>query len=152
MTPTLLPTLALLLLAAAGHAQTRPVPPPPGVPSAQTAPPVLPPPAEGLDCGVLTGRVTDAANKPFVGATVLLRGAGFAAEPSTTNADGQYLLAVPAPLPRTAWLDISAGGHAPLALPLATCQPAVARLEPLPGTRFKADGRIKKTKASGKIR
>lgn len=113
-----------------------------------------PPEADELGCRVLTGRVTDQLNHPLTGATVIVRtrnAKGSNTEPSITNSEGQYIVSAKQPIPRNAALEISAGGYTTLSLPLANCQPVEARLEPLPGTRFKNDGRIKKTSASGKI-
>ncbi|WP_426062255.1 hypothetical protein, partial [Hymenobacter sp. B1770] len=78
MSPALLPTLALLLLTAAGHAQTRPAllptaPLPTGTPPAPAVPQLSAPSADALDCRALSGRVADAAGHPLVGATARLR-------------------------------------------------------------------------------
>ncbi|MBF9221439.1 carboxypeptidase-like regulatory domain-containing protein [Hymenobacter ruricola] len=159
--------MALSLAAGSVQAQQRPprgATPPPAQPA--PAPPAAtptasaelpaptPPDAEELGCRVLTGRVTDQLNHPLTGATVLVRTRttrGFNIEPSITNSEGQYMLSAKQPIPRNAVLEISAGGYTTFAQPLANCQPVDASLEPLPGTRFKNDGRIKKTSASGKI-
>ncbi|WP_310393988.1 carboxypeptidase-like regulatory domain-containing protein [Hymenobacter sp.] len=146
-----------LLLPAAARAQ-QPVVPPDSAqaatePAAPTAPPAptVPP---VLACQVLTGRITDAFAHPLTGATVMLRtpDKGFRTDPSSTNAEGQYLLTSPQPIPRNSVLEFTAAGYSSVELPLANCQPLDITLEPLPGTRFKASGRIKKTRASGKIR
>jgi hypothetical protein len=112
-----------------------------------------PTPANELECRVLTGRVTDAMNHPLTGATVMLRSRtkGFNADAFITNAEGQYIVTSKQPIPRNTMLEITAGGYNTFTLPLENCRPIDAALEPLPGTRFKSDGRIKKTSASGKI-
>ncbi|GAB3572720.1 hypothetical protein GCM10027345_04360 [Hymenobacter daeguensis] len=117
---------------------------------AQTLPPNSP---NELDCRVLTGRVTDAMNHPLMGATIMLRSRskGFNADAFITNAEGQYIVTSKQPIPRNTVLEISAGGYNTYVLPLENCRPVDAALEPLPGTRFKSDGRIKKTSATGKI-
>ena len=163
--------LASLLTAGTTHAQQRPAKPavaaptpalstPPAaaqaapvqtpVPAAPTPPP---PPSTELECRVLTGRVTDALDHPLMGATVMLRSRtkGFNVDAFITNAEGQYIVTSKQPIPRNTMLEISAGGYNTFALPLENCRPIDAALEPLPGTRFKNDGRIKKTSASGKI-
>ncbi len=88
-----------------------------------------------------------------MGATVMLRtgSKSFKIEPAITNAEGQYLLISKQPIPLNTVLELSAGGYNTFSQPLANCQPLEASLEPLPGTRFKNNGRIKKTSASGKI-
>ena len=151
----LLSTLASLLLAAtASHAQ-QPAPTA-SAPSATPVQPTMPAAltnADALPCHVLTGRVTNSSNQPLTGATVTLRSRtkGFNVEPGITNAEGEYLLNSKQPIPLNTMLEISAGGYNTFAQPLTNCQLVEASLEPLPGTRFKSDGRIKKTKASGKI-
>jgi hypothetical protein len=170
-------SLALALTITSVRAQQRPVKPAPtptkpqptaakpqpslalptAEPAASTAPlPPAPFPSEtnDLGCRVLTGRVTNQLNQPLTGATVIVRlpnTKGLSIDPSITNAEGQYMVSSKLPIPRNAVLEISAGGYNVFALPLANCQPVEASLEPLPGTRFKNDGRIKKTSASGKI-
>jgi hypothetical protein len=116
----------------------------------QTPPPT---PTNELECRILTGRVTDAMNHPLTGATVMLRSRtkGFNADAFITNAEGQYIVTSKQPIPRNTMLEITAGGYNTFTLPLENCRPIDAALEPLPGTRFKSDGRIKKTSASGKI-
>ncbi len=164
--------LASLLAAGTTHAQQRTSSPKPAAPaptptlsapeaSAQAAPaqPAAPapappaPPSNELECRVLTGRVTDALNHPLTGATVMLRSRtkGFSVDAFITNAEGQYIVTSKQPIPRNTLLEISAGGYSTFVLPLENCRPIDAALEPLPGTRFKSDGRIKKTSASGKI-
>jgi hypothetical protein len=164
------PLLALASLLAAGttHAQQRTSPakptptgampapaasaaPAPVAPAETPAPP--PAPSNELECRVLTGRVTDGLDHPLMGATVMLRSRtkGFNVDAFITNAEGQYIVTSKQPIPRNTMLEISAGGYNTFALPLENCRPVDAALEPLPGTRFKSDGRIKKTSASGKI-
>jgi hypothetical protein len=155
--------LTLALAAGTANAQQRapiatPVPPattpaaakPEAVAETATAPSTSP---NELECRVLTGRVTDAMNHPLTGATVMLRSRtkGFNADAFITNAEGQYIVTSKQPIPRNTMLEISAGGYSTYVLPLENCRPIDAALEPLPGTRFKSDGRIKKTSASGKI-
>ncbi|WP_460547495.1 carboxypeptidase-like regulatory domain-containing protein [Hymenobacter daeguensis] len=154
------PVFALTLILATGtaHAQQRAATPAAPAVSpvinqaapAQTLPPNSP---NELDCRVLTGRVTDAMNHPLMGATIMLRSRskGFNADAFITNAEGQYIVTSKQPIPRNTVLEISAGGYNTYVLPLENCRPVDAALEPLPGTRFKSDGRIKKTSATGKI-
>lgn len=157
--------LTTALTATSGRAQQRnakpqpaPAAPAPAAKLAASPAPLSAPPApseaDELACHVLTGRVTDQLDHPLTGATVIVRSRnakGFNLEPSITNSEGQYMVSAKQPIPRNAVLEISAGGYTTLSLPLANCQSVEARLEPLPGTRFKNDGRIKKTSASGKI-
>lgn len=148
------PTLAALLIAFTGHAQQQSTTPRTTPSSAPvTATQVAPAPNATLPCQTLTGRVTNNVNEPLTGATVMLRSRSksFGADACITNAEGEYLLMTKQPIPLNTVLEISAGGYSTFAQPLANCQPMEASLEPLPGTRFKANGRIKKTKASGKI-
>ena len=139
-----LPSLALLLAATAAQAQ-QPMPTPAAAP--------VPASAE-LDCRVLTGRVTDRFAYPLTGVSVMLRSRtqAFSTEAFITNAEGQYIVTAKQGIPRNAVLKITAAGYNSIELPLANCQPQEVTLEPLPGTRFKADGRIKKTAATGKVR
>jgi hypothetical protein len=150
--------LTLFLAAGTAHAQQRATTPaaPASSPSTiEEAPVQTPAPTSPneLECRVLTGRVTDAMNHPLTGATVMLRSRnkGFNADAFITNAEGQYIVTSKQPIPRNTMLEISAGGYSTYVLPLENCRPIDAALEPLPGTRFKSDGRIKKTSASGKI-
>lgn len=140
-------TLALLLLAGTLHAQEPAAAPTP----TQPATPAVP--ADELACRVLTGRVTDRFATPLTGATVMLRSRtkGFSTEAFSTNAEGKYLLTSKQPIPRNTVLEVTAAGYTSIELPLVDCQPQDLTLEPLPGTRFKSDGRIKKTKITGKI-
>ena len=159
----LLPSLALLLAATcSGHAQQRTVALKPELAAPAASPPVAAPQPttpvprpnpDVLSCQTLTGHVTNNANQPLTGATVMLRSRikGFSAEACITNAEGEYLLTSRQPIPLNTLLEISAGGYDTFAQPLTNCQPMEASLEALPGTRFKSDGRIKKTSASGKI-
>jgi hypothetical protein len=109
-------------------------------------------PAE-FSCRVLTGRVTDAFAYPLIGATVMLRSPdkGFKSDAFTTNAEGQYMVTSKQPIFRNLFLEVTAAGYTSVELPLTGCQPLDVTLEPLPGTRFKRDGRIKRTRTSGKI-
>lgn len=161
--------LALVLTTGTAYAQQRATAPtlaPPAAPAtvkAAAAPTAVkqeapvqtpaPVPANELECRVLTGRVTDAMDHPLTGATVMLRSRtkGFNADAFITNAEGQYIVTSKQPIPRNTMLEITAGGYNTFTLPLENCRPVDAALEPLPGTRFKSDGRIKKTSASGKI-
>lgn len=79
------------------------------------------------------------------------RNKGFNTDAFITNAEGQYIVTSKLPIPRNTMLEITAGGYNIFTLPLENCRPIDAALEPLPGTRFKSNGRIKKTSASGKI-
>jgi hypothetical protein len=156
-------SLALALTVISAQAQQRPAKPQPAPahPATEPAASVAPlPPASAapesndLGCRVLTGRVTNQLNQPLTGASVVVRlpnTKGISIDPSITNAEGQYMVSSRQPIPRNAVLEISAGGYNVFALPLTNCQPVEASLEPLPGTRFKNDGRIKKTSVSGKI-
>jgi hypothetical protein len=153
--------LTLLLTTGIAHGQQRATPP---APIAVPAPapikdvvtsqvPIPAPPTNELECRVLTGRVTDAMNNPLIGATIMLRSRnkGFNVDAFITNAEGQYIVTSKQPIPRNTMLEITAGGYSTFVLPLENCRPVDAALEPLPGTRFKSNGRIKKTTASGKI-
>ena len=133
------------------HAQQHPHTATPATPATTTAAVMVNP--DELSCHTLTGRVTNHANEPLTGATVMLRSRtrSFSAEACITNAEGEYLLTSKQPIPRNTVLEISAGGYNTFAQPLSNCTFIEASLEPLPGTRFKSDGRIKKTKATGKI-
>lgn len=163
MKPLSILTLGLLLLAATTQAQqpgAKPKPAqaagalPPAKPEARTEATVPDQPSE-LSCRILTGRVTDKFAYPLTGATVMLRRSGGnkpgASDAFSTNAEGQYMLTSKQPIPRNTILEITAAGFTSLEVPLINCQPLDVTLEPLPGTRFKSDGRIKKTKLSGKI-
>ena len=119
------------------------------------AQPASPPPAQPgeLSCRVVTGRVTDMFAYPLTGVTVMLRSheKGFNTDAFITNAEGQFMVTSKQPILLNTVLEITAAGYTSLTLPLANCQVLDLSLEPLPGTRFKADGRIKKTTAAGKI-
>ena len=157
-------TLALLLLAAAGRAQHSTAGPdstqlaaatPPVVAQPQLSlPAATPAQPDDLACQVLTGRVTDPFAYPLTGATVMLRsgGKGFRTDAFTTNAEGQFILTSKQPIPRNTVLEVTAAGYTSFELPLANCQPLDVTIAPLPGTRFKADGRIKKTAAIGRVK
>lgn len=144
-------TLALLLLAGTLQAQSTTT----ATPNAAQTPtqPEAPTPGDELACRVLTGRVTDKFASPLTGATVMLRSRtrGFSAEPFSTNAEGKYLLTCKQPIPRNTILEVTAAGYTSVELSLVDCQPQDFTLEPLPGTRFKSDGRIKRSKNTGKI-
>ena len=157
-------TLALLLIAAAGQAQQSAAPdsaqstatalpaaiqPPAAEPAAAPAPA-----ANSLACQVLTGRVTDPFAYPLTGATVMLRdhSKAFRTDAFSTNAEGEFILTSKQPIPLSTVLEVTAAGYTSFEVPLANCQSLDVTLAPLPGTRFKADGRIKKTAAIGRIR
>ncbi|RAK67968.1 carboxypeptidase-like regulatory domain-containing protein [Hymenobacter edaphi] len=145
-----LATLVLGLLPLAAAAQT-----PPTVTRADSSQTVAAPAAPAtLECATLTGRVTDAFAYPLTGATVMLRSRdkAFVTDAFSTNAEGRYLVTSKKPIPRDVVLLITAAGYTSLEQPLANCQPLDVTLEPLPGTKFKSDGRIKKTSNTGKIR
>jgi hypothetical protein len=155
-------TVALLLSAASAQAQQLAIPldstpsaPAPDPTKGLTPTPVseATPPTE-FSCRVLTGRVTDPFAYPLIGATVMLRSPDktFKTDAFTTNAEGQYMLTSKKPIFRNLILEITAAGYTSVELPLTNCQPLDVTLEPLPGTRFKSDGRIKRTRMSGKIR
>ena len=164
MKTTVFFTLALLLIAAAGQAQHPTATPdsaqsPAAALPATIQPPaassaVAPAPATSLACQVLTGRVTDPFAYPLTGATVMLRdhSKAFRTDAFSTNAAGEFMLTSKQPIPRSTVLEITAAGYTSVELPLANCQSLDVTLDPLPGTRFKADGRIKKTAAIGRIR
>lgn len=156
MKPFSIIALGLLLTVGTAHAQQYATTAKPAFAASatltQTAP-AAPASSDELECRVLTGRVADAMGHPLTGATVMLRSRtkGFNVEAFITNAEGQYIVTSKQPIPRNTMLEISAGGYSTYVLPLENCRPIEASLEPLPGTRFKSDGRIKKTSASGKI-
>ena len=162
MKPSFILTLGLLLFAAAAQAQQPGVAPKPKLAQSAVVPPPAKPVAQAtvpdqpneLSCRILTGRVTDKFAYPLTGATVMLRSSGnkpFTSDAFSTNAEGQYMLTSKQPILRNTVLEITAAGYTSFEVPLANCQPLDITLEPLPGTRFKSDGRIKKTKLSGKI-
>ncbi|GAB2962140.1 hypothetical protein GCM10027048_33160 [Hymenobacter coalescens] len=142
----LLPLVSLLSLAT--QAQQLPARPD----TTRSVAPATEPAA--LECTTLTGRVSDKFDYPLTGATVMLRGrgSGFSTDAFSTNAEGRYLVTSKKPIPRDAVLQITAAGYTSLEQPLANCKPLDVTLEPLPGTKFKSDGRIKKTSNTGKIR
>jgi hypothetical protein len=131
--------LALLLAATAVHAQ-------------EAAPATPSQPAE-FSCRVLTGRVTDQFAYPLTGATIMLRNPnkGFNADAFSTNAEGHYMVTSKQPIPSNTVMEITAAGYTSQELPLTDCKPLDITLVPLEGTRFKADGRIKKTRLTGRI-
>lgn len=157
-------TLALLLTAAAGQAQQSPATPDSAQSSATAlpattkgpaaSPAAAPTPANRLACQVLTGRVTDPFAYPLTGATVMLRdrNQAFRTDAFSTNAEGEFLLTSKQPIPLSTVLEVTAAGYSSFEVPLANCQSLDVTLAPLPGTRFKADGRIKKTAAIGRVR
>ena len=156
-------TLALLLIAAAGQAQQSAAPDsaqstatalPAAIQSPAAAPAPAPAPANSLTCQVLTGRVTDPFAYPLTGATVMLRdhSKAFRTDAFSTNAEGEFILTSKQPIPLSTVLEVTAAGYTSFEVPLANCQSLDVTLAPLPGTRFKADGRIKKTAAIGRIR
>jgi hypothetical protein len=102
-----------------------------------------------LECPALTGIVTDENQQPLTGATVVVQGINDA---FSTNSQGQYIITSKKPIPQAAHLQISAGGYETHKLVLTSCQPPAVALKLLPGTRFKRDGRIKKTTSTGKIK
>lgn len=134
-------TLLLYLLPLAAAAQTSPD----SSRSTATQPAML-------ECATLTGRVTDALAYPLTGATIILRTRAGITDAFSTNAEGRYLVTSKKPIPRGSTLLITAAGYSSHEQPLTNCQPLEVTLEPLPGTKFKANGRIKKTSSTGKIR
>lgn len=157
-------TLALLLIAAAGKAQQSAAAPdsaqstatalPAAIQPPAAEPAAAPAPANSLACQVLTGRVTDPFAYPLTGATVMLRdhSKAFRTDAFSTNAEGEFILTSKQPIPLSTVLEVTAAGYTSFEVPLANCQSLDVTLAPLPGTRFKADGRIKKTAAIGRIR
>ncbi|PJJ48545.1 carboxypeptidase regulatory-like domain-containing protein [Hymenobacter chitinivorans] len=106
-------------------------------------------PAASQECSTLTGVVTDENQRPLTGATVVIVGVNDA---FSTNSEGQYIVSSRKPLPAAARLQISAGGYETQTLVPSGCQLPTVSLKLLPGTRFKRDGRIKKTTSTGKVR
>ena len=123
-------------------------------PAPAAEPAAAPAPANSLACQVLTGRVTDPFAYPLTGATVMLRdhSKAFRTDAFSTNAEGEFILTSKQPIPLSTVLEVTAAGYTSFEVPLANCQSLDVTLAPLPGTRFKADGRIKKTAAIGRIR
>ena len=148
-----LPTLALLLMGTAAHAQ-QPGPKPKPTEASPAAQPTNPTPSEDLTCRVLMGRVTDQAAAPLLGASVMLRSQdkAFSVDAFSTNSEGQYMITSKKTIPRNAVLVISAAGYSSYEHPITDCEPLNVTLEVLPGTKFKSDGRIKRTEAAGKIK
>jgi hypothetical protein len=142
-------TLSMLLIASAVQAQ-QPTTPPDTAVSAVKAP-VQP---NELGCMVLTGRVTDPFAYPLTGATIMLRtpGKGFIPDAFSTNAEGHYIIASKQAIERNTVLEITAPGYATLALTLINCQPLDITLTPLAGPHYKANGRGKKQRPSGRLR
>ncbi|MCB2409242.1 carboxypeptidase-like regulatory domain-containing protein [Hymenobacter lucidus] len=136
---TILAGLGLCLLSGQALAQQ-----PAG--TATTAPEPAPP---VLECQTLTGVVTDENQQPLTGATVVVQGIQDA---FSTNSEGQYIITTKKPIPQAVHLQISAAGYSTQKLVLKACQPPPVALQTLPGTRFKRDGRIKKTTSTGKIK
>jgi hypothetical protein len=97
--------------------------------------------------------VSDKFNNPLTGASVMLRSPTKAriTDAFITNAEGKFMVSSKQPILRTMVLEITAAGFTMVEFPLTNCQPIDATLEPLPGTRFKSDGRIKRTTVTGKI-
>lgn len=135
-------TLLLSLLPLAAAAQTRPD-------SSRTTTSGQSP---MLECATLSGRVTDALASPLTGATIILRTRTGITDAFSTNAEGRYLVTSKKPIPRGSTLLISAAGYSSHEQLLSNCQPLDVTLEPLPGTKFKANGKIKRTSNTGKIR
>ncbi|UOQ73564.1 carboxypeptidase regulatory-like domain-containing protein [Hymenobacter cellulosilyticus] len=106
-------------------------------------------PPASLECSMVTGVVTDEKQQPLTGATVVIVGLNDA---FSTNSEGQYIVNSKKPLPQSAQVLISAGGYETQKLVLNSCQLPAVSLKLLPGTRFKRDGRIKKTTSTGKVR
>lgn len=136
--------LALLLVTTAVHAQQT-TPTAPSTPAQNQS--------DALSCLVLTGRVTDQFAYPLTGATIMLRSPnkGYNPDAFGTNAEGYYMVTSKQPIPRNTIMEIRAAGYNSQELPLTNCQPLDITLAPLEGTRFKSDGRIKKTRVTGKI-
>ncbi|GAA3935808.1 carboxypeptidase-like regulatory domain-containing protein [Hymenobacter algoricola] len=142
MSHTFLSLLAFGLLAAPGSALAQ----------QQGAPPVASadlPAAPVRECPTLTGVITDQNHQPLTGATIVVQGISDA---YSTNSEGRYIIAPRRPMPQAVHLQISAVGYETQKLELTGCQPPEVMLRSLPGTRFKRDGRIKKTTSTGKIK
>ncbi|TGE26448.1 carboxypeptidase regulatory-like domain-containing protein [Hymenobacter metallicola] len=102
-----------------------------------------------LECPSLTGVVTDENQQPLTGATVVVAGINDA---FSTNSEGRYIVNSRKPIPQAAQLQVSAAGYETQKLVLSSCELPTVSLKLLPGTRFKRDGRIKKTTSTGKIK
>lgn len=137
-----LATLLLTLLPLAAAAQNQPD-------SSRTSSASQP---TMLECATLTGRVTDALAYPLTGATIILRTRTGIVDAYSTNSEGRYLVTSKKPIPRGSTLLITAAGYSSHEQLLTNCQPLEVTLEPLPGTKFKANGKIKKTSSTGKIK
>ena len=136
-----LPFLCSLLLSISGAALAQQ---PATVPTDSTAQPGPPP-----GCLSLTGLITNENFQPLTGATVQVQGINDA---YSTNSEGRYIVTSKKPLPRPARLKISAIGYETEEFSLNTCIPPDVALRLTPGTRFKRDGRIKKTTTTGKVK
>jgi len=133
--------LSFVLLGISGTALAQQ---PATAPVDSVAKPVIP-----TGCLSLTGLVTDENFQPLTGATVQIQGINDA---FSTNSEGRYILTSKKPLPRPARLKISAIGYETEEFALNTCTPPDVALRLTPGTRFKRDGRIKKTSSTGKVK
>jgi hypothetical protein len=106
-------------------------------------------PAPPPSCESLTGLITDENYQPLTGATIQVQGINDA---FSTNAEGRYIVVFKKPVLRPVRLKISAAGYETQEFALSSCLPPNVALRLVPGTRFKRDGRIKKTTATGKIK
>ncbi|UOG74641.1 carboxypeptidase-like regulatory domain-containing protein [Hymenobacter tibetensis] len=114
------------------------------LPADSTSQPAPPP-----SCESLTGLITDESYQPLTGATVQVQGINDA---FSTNAEGRYIVVFRKPVLRPVRLKISAAGYETQEFALNSCLPPNVALRLVPGTRFKRDGRIKKTTSTGKIK
>ena len=131
------PFLFCLALATTARAQQPATPSEPAIPIARPL------------CPLLTGIVTDDQLNPLTGATVVVEGINDA---YSTNSQGQYIVTSRSPIPMGARLKVSAAGYETQQLALTGCQTPAITLHTLPGTRFRRDGRIKKTTNTGKVK
>ncbi|GAA4053859.1 hypothetical protein GCM10022409_46100 [Hymenobacter glaciei] len=111
-------------------------------------------PANGLECQVLTGRITDPFANPLTGATIMLRSPnkGFTPEAFGTNSEGHYIITLKQAIPQNTIMEITAVGYLTMQLTLTNCRPLDLTLTPVASTTYKFKSRTKKLNTNSKIR